>query len=187
MTIWQGIVTIIAALIAGMGGGFTFLQFMIKRKDDKAEKDVNKAITDAVAAAKMEIYAELNKVSAERSAEGAERFNTHAKSLVEVNHQIDENTKQIGELTEISKSVLESMESLSKVVKASAESQRNANYDRILFVGKQVIKARQITLSEKTNIKQLYESYKELQGPDPYIDTVYEECMRLTPVPDERD
>lgn len=185
MTVLQAVVSIVVALIAGAGASLAFVQFLIKRKDEKEEKDIDKRIALAVTAAKDEVYKELSKVSAERSAEGAERFKTHAESFKAVNKQIEENTKQIGELTEISKNVLESMESLNKVVKASAESQRNSNYDRLLIVGKKVLNEQKITLSEKTNLKQLYESYKELQGNDPYIETLYEECKKLIPVPDK--
>ena len=185
MTILEAVVTIVASIIAGAGGGFAFLKFLIARKDKKEEKNTQSIVDEAVKKAKDEIYEELAKVSKERSEEGAERFNTHAETLKHVNRQIEENSKQIGELTEISKNVLISMESLNQLVKASAESQRNSNYDRLLIVGKKVLGLKRITLSEKTNIKQLYDSYKELQGNDAYIDTLYDECMKLSPVPDD--
>lgn len=185
MTLWQGIVSIIVALIAGVGGTLTFVQFLIKRKDDKEKENIELKISDAVKVAKEELYKEIAKASEERSQEGADRFKIHAESIKHLYGQIDENTKQIGELTKISKDVLESMDSLRNVVKASAESQRNANYDRLLFIGKKVLKERQITISEKTNLKQLYDSYKELNGEDLYIDTLYDECMKLVPVPDD--
>lgn len=182
MTLGQAIVSIILALIAGISSTITFF---VKRKDDMKEKEINKLIDDAVNLAKSEIYKEIAKVSQERSQEGAERFKTHAESFKQVNRQIEENTKQIKELTEMSMNVIESMESLNKVVRASAESQRNSNYDRLLIVGKKVLKSQRITLSEKTNFKQLYDSYKDLNGDDPYIETLHEECMRFTPVPDD--
>lgn len=184
MTFWEGIVTIIGAALAGAGGGFGFIKFLVARKDKKEEKNTQTIVDKAIEEAKKEIYDKLSEVSMERSEEGANRFNLHAESLTRVNRQIAENSKQISELTEISKNVLTSMESMNRLVKASAESQRNANYDRLLIVGKKVLASKQITISEKTNIKQLYDSYKELMGSDAYIDTLYEECMRLTPVPD---
>lgn len=182
MTLGQAIVSIILALIAGISSTITFF---VKRKDDMKEKEINKLIDDAVNLAKSEIYKEIAKVSQERSQEGAERFKTHAESFKQVNRQIEENTKQIKELTEMSMNVIESMDSLNTVVRASAESQRNSNYDRLLIVGKKVLKSQRITLSEKTNFKQLYDSYKDLNGDDPYIETLHEECMRFTPVPDD--
>lgn len=181
MTIWQGIVSIILALIAGISGTITFF---VKRKDDMKEKNIDKLINDAVIATKAEIYEKLAKVSQERSDEGAERFRIHAESFKEVNKQIEENTRQIGELTEISKSTLETIRDLNTTVLASAESQRNAIYDRILIVGKKTLSEGQITLSDKTNIKQLYESYKKLKGNDPYINTLFDECSKLPLVAD---
>lgn len=181
MTIWQGVVSIILALIAGISGTITFF---VKRKDDQKKENVSKLIDDAVIATKAEIYEKLAQVSHERSEEGAERFKIHAKSFEEVNKQIEENTKQINELTEISKNVLETIGDLNTTVLASAESQRNAIYDRILIVGKKVLSTGQITLSDKTNIKQLYDSYRKLKGNDPYIDTLYDECTKLPLVAD---
>lgn len=181
MTIWQGVVSIILALIAGISGTITFF---VKRKDDQRKENVNKLIDDAVLATKAEIYEKLAQVSRDRSEEGAERFRIHAKSFDAVNKQIEENTKQINELTEISKNVLDTIGDLNTTVLASAESQRNAIYDRILIVGKKVLSTGQITLSDKTNIKQLYDSYRKLKGNDPYIDTLYDECTKLPLVAD---
>ena len=182
MTLVEAIISIVLALIAGVSSTITFF---VKRKDDMEEKDVQNRINSAVNEAKVEIYERLEKVSLERSQEGAERFNKHAESFKQVNSQIEKNSKQIGELTEMSKNVLESIETLTRTVTASAESQRNANYDRLLYVGKKVLSEGKITLSDKTNLIQLYKSYKKLNGDQPYIDTLYEECMKFTPVPDK--
>lgn len=181
MTLGQAIVSIILALIAGVSSTITFF---VKRKDDKKDKEINKLIDDAVVATKAEIYEKLTQVSQERSDEGAERFRIHAESFKEVNRQIKENTEQIGELTDITKKTLETIGTLNTTVLASAESQRNATYDRILIVGKKVLSDGKITLSDKTNIKQLYDSYKKLDGKDPYIDTLYDECTKLPLVAD---
>lgn len=193
MTPLQAFVTVLCALIA-VAGVITsailgYKQFSIKRNDELQEKAVQKRIDEAVAKAKEEMLMELEKVSMARSEEGAERFNKHAASIVEINRQIEQNSKQISELTSISKNVLESMDSLNKVVRASADSQKNSNYDRILFVTNKVLKSQKITITDKTNLKQLYESWVALHGEneplDPKIMTMYEECMKFTPVPDE--
>ena len=183
MTITQGIVTIIVAII-GLGGAsigsiFAYKQFMIKRMDEKEERNTQKLIDAAINKAKAELRAELNEVSIARSEEGQRRFDTHAEAFKEVNRQIEENTKQIGELAEISKSVLESMDSINKVVTISAESQRNSNYDRLLIVTNKVLKNKKMTISDKTNLQQLYKSWKALKGEDPKMDTMYNECLKI--------
>ena len=47
------------------------------------------------------------------------------------------------------------------------------------------VKSGKMTISEKTNIKQLYNSWKDLSGVDPKIDTLVDECLKITPVPDD--
>ena len=131
------------------------------------------------------MHKEIEEGLHERSKEGKERFEKNSD-------QIKENTEQIAELTGLVKDQItkldifaESMTSLNRVVRASAESQRNFNYDKLLFITNRVLKSGKLTISDKTNIKQLYNSWKDLQGSDPKIDTLVEECMKMTPVPDE--
>lgn len=189
MSWFKEIIPIIVALIAGTtGGGLVFAKFIIERKDKMEADSIQSRIDKAVEEAKKEMQEKLDNVSRERSLEGKERFETHAASIEEINKQIKANSNQISELTEISKNVLESMDSLNKVVRTSAESQKNSNYDRILVVANKVLKNQKITITEKTNLIQLYSSWEALHGEneklDPKIKTMYDECMKLTPVPD---
>lgn len=207
MTKGEIIVAIIVAILGvigtSVGSVFTYIQFAVKRKDEKEEKTLQKQIDEAIKIAKIDMMKELSRVSFERSEEGAQRFQKHKISIDEINNQIKTNNEQISELTALVKIQTEKMEnqnakmdmfaesitSLNRVVKVSAESQRNSNYDRILVVANKVLKNQKITITEKTNLKQLYKSWTELHGDsddyDPKIVTLYEECMKLTPVPDE--
>jgi hypothetical protein len=67
----------------------------------------------------------------------------------------------------------------------SAESQKNSNYDRLLIVMSKVLKSGILTFTDKTNLLQLYTSWKELGGNDPKIETMYDECMKLKPTLEE--
>ena len=205
MTWLSGIVTILVALVGGsVSAIISHRQFLLKRQDEKEEKSVQKQIDDSIdkamedfiakcgeigdaqiQKAKEEVRKEFEEGLIMRGKEGKERFDINSK-------QIAENSEMIKEILEIQKDqsqkfemLAESMTALNKVVMASAESQRNANYDRLLFVANKVLKSGKMTISEKTNIKQLYNSWKDLSGNDPKIDTLYEECMKLTPIPDE--
>lgn len=187
MTILQAIVTIVASLIAGAGASFGFLQFMIKRKDDKEEKNIQNRIDSAVEQAKKEMMEELNKGLLQRGEEGRERFEINSK-------QIEQNSTQINEILSIVKDqaqkyngMADSLVALNKVTKASAEGVRNTIYDKILIIAGKALKRQKITMSEKTNLKQLYNSYTELQGNEPKITTYYDECMKLLSVPDEEE
>jgi len=79
----------------------------------------------------------------------------------------------------------DSITALAQVSEACAESQRTSNYDRLLIVTNKIIKSRKMTMTEKTNLIQLYESWKKLQGSDKKIDVMYDECLKITPILDE--
>lgn len=212
MTFLQAVVTIIVALISGLGGSFfSYRQFIIKRKDEREEKstqrmidysikkareDISQEIKDAVQQGivdcgtigdkairevQEEFVRKLEEGLKERSQEGAERFNKHAESIEDINRQIEANSIQIGKLTEISTNVLKSMDALNRVVTVSAESQRNSNYDRLLIVTNKILKSGRMTIADKTNLKQLYESWQALKGEDPKMKVMYDECMKITP------
>lgn len=215
MSIGQALVTIIVAFIGAIGGCFAFAEFMIKRKDAKEEKSVQKQIDDAIKAAKKEISIEIGESVKkgildcgeigdkaievmkqevkEEFMEGLKKRGEEGRLRFEKNsEQIEANSKQIGEILTIVKeqaqqneAITESLTALNKVVAISAESQKNANYDRLLIVMNSILRKQRLTITEKTNIKQLYTSWKGLNGYDPKIDTMYEECLKLSPVPDE--
>ena len=205
MTWTQAIVTLLVALLGGVGSSFfSYRQFILKRKDEKEEKDIQKRIDDSIdkamkrfiaqcgeigdaqiKKAKDEMHEEIEKGLIERGEEGKIRFDINSE-------QIQKNTEQIAELTDLVKDqvtklnlLTDSMTAANRILAASAESQKSFNYDRLLFIANKVLKSGKMTITEKTNLKQLYSSWKELNGDDPKIDTLYEECIKITPIPDE--
>lgn len=185
----DAIVKIIVALFGlcgvGLGVYFGYKQFRIKFDDEKQNKAIDLQISKAIEELRKEMMEELSKVSDARSEEGAKRFKTHAQAIDEINRQIEENSKQIGELIGTTQQVLASMDSINTVVKVSAESQRNSNYDRLLIVTNKILKSGKMTISDKTNLCQLYKSWKSLKGEDPKMDTMYDECLKIPPTLEE--
>lgn len=178
--IWQGIVAIIVALITGCAGGGTMLaKFLLERKDAKEKENVQKLIDEAVMGAKKEMLYELKKVSIARSQEGADRFETHAKAFSEVNKQIKETSEQVNKLSSLVTNLVDKMDSFAGNVGVLSESSCNSNYDRLLMVTNKILKTGIMTISDKTNLKNLYKSWKALGGKDDEMDTKYEECMQL--------
>lgn len=183
---------------------------MIAEANDKAKEELRGEIAEgieqgiakcgeigdeAIAKMKKELQEEISEGLQQRSKEGAERFNKHAASIEEINNQIKQTSQQISELTELSKSQFSQMQvftdamaTLSKSVRLNTVSQRNSNYDRILVVAKQILKNRTMTISDKTNLQQLYQTWKDMHTKDeeldPEIVTLYEECMKITPTVD---
>lgn len=128
--------------------------------------------------------------------EGKEMFEINSRQIQENSRQLSENSKQIEALVSLVKgqaerndakfaTLTDTLTSLNKMALISAESQCNSNYDRLLFVTNKVLKSGQLTISDKTNLKQLYTSWKDLGGKDAKMDTLYEECMKIAPIPDE--
>lgn len=204
----------VALIAGTTGGGLVFAKFWIERKDKQEERSVQKQIDDSIAAARKEITEEIKDAVAQgivdcgeigdkaireaeddfvhrledglkaRGEEGRERFEINSK-------QINENSTMIKEILAIQKNqteqmgqMAESITSLAQVSEACAESQRNSNYDRLLIVTSNIIKAGVMTITEKTNLMQLYDSWQKLQGRDPKIDTLYNECMKVKTILD---
>lgn len=197
--------TVLVAVITTFGGGYFIMKkFYIEREDAKDKELLQKQIDDsidkamegfikkcgtigdeAIEKAKREMHEELEEGLIARGEEGKRRFTINSE-------QIQKNTEQIAELTSLVKdqvvklnNLTDAMTSANKVLVASAESQKSFNYDRLLFIANKVLKSGKMTISEKTNIKQLYNSWKDLNGNDPKIETLFEECMKITPIPDE--
>lgn len=192
MTREQMIVSIVIALIglvgAAAGGGFAFVQFMIKRKDENNEEALRKMIAKMISEADDRLRGEFNDGLTQRENTGKERFDINSRQIEENTKQLAENSKQIEEILGIVKgqaeryeAMADSLTALNKVAAATAEAQCNSNYDRLLMVTNKVLKSGKLTISDKTNIKQLYKSWKELGGKDPTgnMDTMYEECMGM--------
>ena len=206
---------VVALIAGTTGGGLVFTKFIIERKDKKEEDIMQKKIDDSIKAARKEITAEIKESVRQgivdcgvigdkairevqedflqkldeglkaRSEEGSERFNTHAKAINEVTKQIEANSKQIGELTDLTKDLVTSISNMNSTLNVTAKANRNSTYDRLLMVTNKILKTNVMTIGDKTNLRGLYQSWKDLKGEDEEIDTKYEECMKLTPILDE--
>ena len=205
---------IVALIAGTTGGGLVFAKFWIERRDRKEEISVQKQIDDSIICARKEITNEIKAAvqqgildcgvigdKAIRQAEdnfvhkleeGLKARGEEGRERFEINsNQINENSSMIKEILAIQRDqtekmgrMAESITSLAQVSEACAESQRNSNYDRLLIVTNNIIKAGVMTITEKTNLTQLYNSWKKLQGRDPKIDTLYDECMKVRTVLD---
>lgn len=197
------------------GGYFGYKKFLIERKDNKEEKNTQHLIDVSIAKAKEEMQMEIKESVRQAIVDcgaigdkairqvqddlknefrkGLEMRGEEGKTRFDINsRQIEQNSKQIEEILGIVKDqaekydvMAESLTTLNRVVEASAESQRNSNYDRFLMVANKALINNRITITEKTNLNQLFNSWVKLGGKDPKITTLYDECMKLITIPDE--
>ena len=163
----QIIATIIVALIGilgGSGGGFAFAQFMIKRQDEKEEKNIQKQIDDAVNAAEERMQKKLDEGLIARGEEGRERFKINSRQI-EKNAQTADKILAIQEAqTKKVDLMMESLTSLNETTKACAEGVRSTLYDKLYIIAQKAIARKGITADEKANVKQLWDSYSALNG-----------------------
>lgn len=197
--------TIIVAMITTLGGGYFMMRkFYIERQDAKDKELLQKQIDDSVNKAMEEYIKKCGEIGDKaiakaveearndfeeglkmRSAEGKERFDINSKQIADNSAMIKEILAIQKEQAEKFSQMAEAVANLAQVNEACAESQRNSNYDRLLIVTNKIIKSGKMTITEKTNLKQLYDSWRKLKGNDPKIDTMYEECLKITPILDE--
>lgn len=184
---WTTVVVAILGICGGsIGAILAYRQFMIKRKDDLQEKEINKLISDAVEQVKKELQDEFNHGLIMRGQEGAERFKINSD-------QIKDNTEAIKEMIIMQKKsdikfdkLANSIDSLTTVSKACAEGVRSTLYDKICLVANRAIPRKSITTDEKANIIQLFKSYTELNG-NGRAHVLYEECMKLPLIDDSEN
>lgn len=175
----------------------------LKKSEEKMRKEIKESVQQgivdcgeigdkAILRVRDEFMESLAEGLKARGEEGQRRFDINSRQIELNSHQLAENSKQIEEILGIVKGQAEkydmmadSLTTLNKVTAATAESQCNSNYDRLLLVTAKILKSQVMTISDKTNLKQLYESWKILGGKDLQMETKYEECMKLNPVLDE--
>lgn len=206
---------IVATIGAFGAGYFGYKKFLLERQDAKDEKETKLQIDNAITKVKEEMRSEIKdavqngivecgvigdkairEVQEEfvkkledglkaRGEEGRERFDINSRQIQQNSKQIEEILGIVKEQTQKYDVMADSLTALNRVVEASAESQKSFNYDRILMVANKALKNRVITVTEKTNLDQLYDSWKKLGGTDLKIKTLYNECDKLPTVPDE--
>lgn len=222
MTLEQAIVAIIVAIVGSTGATLGFVQFLIKRKDDKEEKSIEDKIDEILSEKMKQVHQDIDdKVSDSirkcgeigdkaisdvvdkmreefqeglqlRSEEGRQRFEANSKQIVENTAQIGEiltivrkQTEQYDAMVQSLTTLNESVSTLNTQFVACADGVNSNLYDKISIVAKKALKRKAITTTEKTNLRQLWESYKKLGGTDETLRTYYEECGKLETINDE--
>lgn len=164
----QLIATIVVAIIGFFGtaaaSGFGFAQFMIKRRDEKEDNNIQSRIDEAVKAAEGRMQEKLEKGLIARGEEGRERFEINSE-------QIKQNAETAGKILRIQEEqtkkvdlMMDSLNALNLTTKACAEGVKSTLYDKIYIIAQKAIARKGITADEKANVSQLWDSYRELNG-----------------------
>ena len=167
------------------------------------KEEVKKGIVDcgvigdrAIREVQEDFLKKLDEGLKARSEEGKERFEINSKQIEQNSIQLSKSAKQIDELIEMMKeqsetstkkfnALSDSLTALNRISSANAKSQRSAIFDKLLMVGNKILKSGKMTVGDKTNLIQLYDSWKELGGENDELETLIEECRKLPVIPNE--
>ena len=134
MTPGQILVTILVAIIGSATGTFGFLQFMIKRKDEKEEKDLNKLINKIIEERMQEFIARCGEIGDKQIANAVDKARTEFQEGLEMRRDesterylkhsgdIEANTAMIKEVLEIQKQTNEKFDQLAESTRWCCQS-----------------------------------------------------------------
>lgn len=153
----------IVVTVIGSGAFFSFLQFLITRKDKKKEDEKNDKFN--------KLQQEFTEGLKEREQTSINRYNEHKEA-------IDKLEKAINQLTENDTKITKYMNSIGNGVMGLA-------HDRLIALTDHYQKRGCITLKEKANLDAIYKPYHDGLGGNGDGKMGYEYCMQLPVVSEE--
>lgn len=170
---------LIALLISG--GFFTFLQFLITRKDSKEDKKENEYKEDYKA-----INEKVEKGLEEREEMGRKRYEEHKEAIDELKDKNEKIEEAIEELRKVIVKLAENDEQQHEILNANSKLLVGLTQDRLIFLTDKYCERGCITLDELSVVEEIYEPYhKEPLNGNGRGKAGVEECRKLPKVSEE--
>lgn len=167
--------------ILGSGALFSFLQFLIQRKDTKEDKEIDKKFEN--------IEKQLKEGLDEREKTGAERFATHEKSITEI---MEVHKRDLEKLLQTFDELKEHDERVEKTINQIAENQKNVcdsltglAHDKIVYMTDKITERGYITLKERATLDSIYQPYKAMGG-NSHAKAGYDHVIELDVISDDK-
>ena len=176
----EDLTKIIIAII-GSGAFFSFIQFLIQRKDNKKKKidelckKVDEGLVKQTEISEKRydfLKAEITKGLDEREQTGRERYLTHQESIQKLNEAIFQLTKNDTEQSQYIRYVGEELMGLA--------------HDRLVYLTDKYQRRGAITLKEKATLEAIFKPYHEGLGGNGDGQQGYEFCKSLPVVTDDK-
>ena len=158
----MSVITQIVLTILGSGAFFSFVQFLIQRKDKEKELDRTNQIE--------ELRAELRQGLDEREERELSKYNEHRESIIKLNEAIFQLTENDTQMKEYMKHVGDEVVGLA--------------HDKLVYLTDKYQERGAITLKEKATLEAIYTPYHDGLGGNGDGKTGYEFAMRLPIVTD---
>lgn len=167
--------------ILGSGALFSFLQFLIQRKDNKESKTLDERFE--------KLEKKIEEGLDEREKTGSERFEIHEKNIKEM---IKLHSEDFRNLMNTFEELKENDERAENTLEQIANDQQNAcsaligiAHDKIVYMTDKITNRGFITLKERATLDSIYQPYK-IMGGNSHAKAGYEHVIELEMISDEK-
>ena len=167
--------------VLGSGALFSFLQFLIQRKDTKEDKKIDERFE--------KLEKEMHEGLEAREKTGSERFETHEKNIKDM---MELHSKDLQQLLETFDGLKEHDERIEKTINQIADNQKNVcdaltglAHDKIVYMTDHITERGYITLKERATLDSIYHPYKAMGG-NSHAKAGYEHVIELDVISDEK-
>lgn len=167
--------------ILGSGALFSFIQFLIQRKDTKEDKNLDKKF--------KEVNERIDNGLKERDKTGLQRFEEDRKSIQDI---MELHQKDLKSLLNVLEELKNNDERIEKTINSISENQKNVcdaligmAHDKIIYMTDKITERGYITLKERATLDSIYQPYSAMGG-NSHAKAGYEHVIELDVTSDEK-
>lgn len=171
----------IVLTILGSGALFSFIQFLIQRKDTKEDKNIDKKFE--------EVNKRIDDGLEERDKTGLKRYEEDRQSIEDV---VELHKKDLQSLLDALGELKKNDERIEKTINSISDNQKNVcdaligmAHDKIIYMTDKITERGYITLKERATLDSIYQPYRAMGG-NSHAKAGYEHVIELDVISDEK-
>lgn len=171
----------IVLTILGSGALFSFIQFLIQRKDTKEDKNIDKKFE--------EVNKRIDDGLEERDKTGLKRYEEERQSIEDI---VELHKKDLQSLLDALGELKKNDERIEKTINSISDNQKNVcdaligmAHDKIIYMTDKITERGYITLKERATLDSIYQPYRAMGG-NSHAKAGYEHVIELDVISDEK-
>lgn len=171
----------IVLTILGSGALFSFIQFLIQRKDTKEDKNIDKKFE--------EVNKRIDDGLEERDKTGLKRYEEDRQSIEDI---VELHKKDLQSLLDALVELKKNDERIEKTINSISDNQKNVcdaligmAHDKIIYMTDKITERGYITLKERATLDSIYQPYRAMGG-NSHAKAGYEHVIELDVISDEK-
>lgn len=171
----------IVLTILGSGALFSFIQFLIQRKDTKEDKNIDKKFE--------EVNKRIDDGLEERDKTGLKRYEEDRQSIEDI---VELHKKDLQSLLNALGELKKNDERIEKTINSISDDQKNVcdaligmAHDKIIYMTDKITERGYITLKERATLDSIYQPYRAMGG-NSHAKAGYEHVIELDVISDEK-